>query len=150
MAFVHDQSCECTLSQLDLFSVSPTQTSVVGGQWTEFFPVSSITSDTGHIKFNISGGDDYLDLSSTILQVQAKIIREDGSNLEDTDQIGPVNLYLQSMFSQIDVPLNGRLVYHSSSTYGYRALLDTLLNYGEDATESQVTSSLFYKDTPGK
>ena len=150
MAFVHDQSCECTLSQLDLFSVPPTQTSVVGGQWTEFFPVSSITSDTAPIEFNINGGDDYLDLSSTILQVQAKIVKEDGSDLEDDDQIGPVNLFLQSMFSQVDVSLNGRLVSHSSSTYGYRAILETMLNYGKGATESQLTSSLFYKDTGGK
>ena len=89
-------------------------------------------------------------MSSTILQVQVKIIKDDGSNLEDTDQIGPVNLFLQSMFSQVDVSLNGRLVSHSSSTYGYRALLETLLNYGKDATESQLTSSLFYKDTAGK
>ena len=150
MAFVNDQSCECTLSQLDLFTVPPTQTSVVSGQWAEFFPVSSITSDTAPIEFNINGGDEYLDMSSTILQIQAKITKEDGTDLEEGDQIGPVNLFLQSLFSQIDISLNGRLISHSSSTYGYRALFETLLNYGKDATESQLTLSLFYKDSGGK
>ena len=150
MAFVHDQSCECTLSQLDLFTVPPTQTSVVNGAWTEFFPVSSITSDTAPIEFNINGGDEYLDMSSTILQVQVKVTNADGTILEDQDAVGPVNLLLQSLFSQVDISLNGCLVSHSSSTYPYRAMFETLLNYGKDATESQLTSSLFYKDTASK
>ncbi|XP_072014879.1 uncharacterized protein F54H12.2-like [Amphiura filiformis] len=150
MAFVHDQSCECTLSQLDLFTVPPTQTSVVSGMWTEFFPVSSITSDTAPLEFNINGGDEYLDMSSTILQVQAKITRANGNDLEAQDQVGPINLFLHSLFSQVDISINGRLVSHSSSTYTYRALFESLLNYDKNSTETQLTTGLFYKDTPTK
>ncbi len=150
MAFVHDQSCECTLSSLDIFTVPPTQTSVVNGAWSEFFPVSSINSDTAPIEFNINAGDEYLDMSSTILQVQAKITNADGTDLDDQTPVGPVNLLLHSIFSQVDVSLNGSLVSHSSSTYPYRALMETILNYGKDATESQLASALFFKDTSYK
>ena len=38
MAFVHEQSCECTKSELDLFSVPPTQTSMEQGSWIEYHP----------------------------------------------------------------------------------------------------------------
>ena len=34
MAFVHEQSRECLKSELDLFSVPPTQTSVENGNWS--------------------------------------------------------------------------------------------------------------------
>ena len=64
--------------------------------------------------------------------------------------MGPVKLSLHSLFSQVDVSLNERLISPSTNTYPYRAMIETLLNYGEDAKSSQLTMSLFYKDTPGK
>lgn len=64
--------------------------------------------------------------------------------------MGPTNLFLHSLFSQVDVSLNERLISSSTNTYAYRALLETLLNYGDEAKKSQLTMSLFYKDTPGK
>ena len=54
MAFVHEQSCECTKSELDLFSVPPTQTSIESGTWAEYHPLSSIT-DGAPIEFEVSG-----------------------------------------------------------------------------------------------
>ena len=64
--------------------------------------------------------------------------------------MGPVNLFLHSLFSQVDVSLNERLISPSTNTYPYRAMIETLLNYGEDAKSSQLTMAMFYKDTPGK
>jgi len=61
-----------------------------------------------------------------------------------------VNLLLHSMFSQIDISLNGTLISNATNTYPYRALLETLLTYGEDAKQSQLTRQLFYKDEAGR
>ena len=38
----------------------------------------------------------------------------------------------------------------ATGTYAYRAYLETLLNYGPAAKESQLTAAMFYKDTAGK
>jgi len=46
--------------------------------------------------------------------------------------------------------LNGTLITASTNTYPYRAMLETLLSYGEDAKKSQLTSALFYKDQVGR
>jgi hypothetical protein len=54
------------------------------------------------------------------------------------------------MFSQVDVSIKGQKITSSVDTYPYRAFFETLLNYGNDAQESHLTTSLFYKDTPGK
>ena len=36
------------------------------------------------------------------------------------------------------------------NTYPYRAMLETLLSYGEDAKKTQLNSKLFYADEAGK
>jgi len=150
MAFIDSSSCECTKSELDLFSVPPTQTSIESGTYVEYHPISSITG-SGPIEFDISAsGEDYMDLANSYLFVKAKIQRADGANMDNADQVGPVNNFLHSMFSQIDIQLNGTLVSSSTNTYPYRAYIENLLSYGPAAKNSHLTAALFYKDTAGK
>ena len=63
--------------------------------------------------------------------------------------IGPVNNLLHSLFSQVDVYLNQKLVSPPNNAYAYRAYIETLLNYGPAAKKSHLTSVLWYDDTPG-
>jgi len=150
MAFISNQSCECLKSELDLFSVPPTQTSVENGNWIEYHPLTTVGDDSP-IEFDINGtGEDYIDLANTMLLVRAKIINVNGTNTADADPVGPVNLWLHSLFSQVDISLNGTQVTTSTNTYPYRAIIETLLSYGDDAKESQLTSALFYEDQAGR
>ena len=86
MAFAHDMSCECTKSELDLFSVPPTQTSMEQGSWVEYHPLTTV-SDGSPIEFDVSGtGDDYVDFANTMLYAKAKVTQSNGNNLAaDTD-----------------------------------------------------------------
>jgi len=150
MAFISNQSCECLKSELDLFSVPPTQTSVENGNWIEYHPLTTVGDDSP-IEFDINGtGEDYIDLANTMLLVRAKITNVNGTNTADADPVGPVNLWLHSLFSQVDISLNGTQVTTSTNTYPYRAIIETLLSYGDDAKESQLTSALFYEDQAGR
>ena len=127
----------------------PTQTSIEHGQWVEHHPLATIT-ESGPIEFSISGsGEDYLDLANTLLYVRAQIVKADGTNLPEDAEVGPTNLWLHSLFSQVDVSLNEKLISPSTNTYPYRAYLETLLSYGAPAKESQMSASLWYKDTAG-
>ena len=126
MALVHNMSCECVKSELDLFSIPPTQTSIEFGHWVEHHPLATIT-DSGPLEFSISGsGEDYIDLANTHLYIHAQIVKADGTNLPDGAEVGPVNLWLHSLFSQVDMSLNEKLISPSSNTYPYRAYLDTV------------------------
>lgn len=150
MAFLHSQSCECVKTELDLFAVPPTQTSIENGQWVNYKPLSSITED-GPIEFVIPGhGEDYLDLSQTMLYLNAKIIKDDNTALLETDNVAPVNNWLHSIFSQVDVYLNQKLISPPNNTYPYISYIETLLNYGKDAKKSHLTSALWYSDDAGK
>ena len=56
------------------------------------------------IKFLIPGsGDDYLDLVSTMLHVHTNVTRSEGGDLDLPDPVGPLNNWLNSLFSQVDV-----------------------------------------------
>ena len=88
-----------------------------------------------------------MDLANTCLHIGVKIVEADRTDIVADAGVGPVNLFLHSLFSQVDVQLNDTLVTSSANTYAYRAYFETLLNYGKPAKESQLTSSLWYKDT---
>jgi hypothetical protein len=67
MAFIHENSCECTKSELDIFSVPDTQTSVESGTYVEYRHVSTLT-DGSPIEFDIaSSRDDYIDFANSYL-----------------------------------------------------------------------------------
>jgi len=150
MAFVHEDSCECLKFELDLFSVPSTQTSVETGNWIEYHPLTTV-DDGSAIEFDISGnGEDYIDLANTMLYVQAKITTRNGTALEAATVVAPFNLFLHSLFSQVDISLNGTQVTSSTNTYPYRAMLETLLSYGGDAKKSQLTSAMYYEDQQGR
>ena len=146
MAFVDDTSCECVKSELEIFSVPPTQTSIECGTIIEFNPIASL-SDGTPIEFSTSGtGQDYIDLGNSQLYVKAQIVRADNTPIDNTDHVGPVNLLLHSLFSEVEIKLNDTVISSTNNTYGYRSYLETLLTYGPDTKQSQLTSALYYKD----
>jgi hypothetical protein len=98
MAFVHEQSCECMKGELDLFAVSPTQTSIEHGTWIEYHPLSTIT-DGAPIEFDVNGtGEEYMDIANNYLQVKAKIVKEDGTDIAAAGTVRPVNNFLHRLF----------------------------------------------------
>ncbi|XP_041362090.1 uncharacterized protein F54H12.2-like [Gigantopelta aegis] len=134
-------------SALDLFSMPPYQTSVFQHYYVDVRPVSQIT-DSSPVEFQISNsGSDYVDLKRSRLHVKLKVSHSDGTVLGKDEHVAPVNLFMQALWSQVAVYLQGQLVSSANNHYPYKAYIQTLLNYGEDAKKSQLQSQLFYKDT---
>ena len=127
----------------------PTQVSLEKGLWIDHQPVSSV-SDGGPITFLCPATEDYVDLSKTILVVRTKVTKANRNHLAQDEHVGIVNNFLHSLFKQVDVFLKEKQVTQATGTYAYRAYLETLLNYGPAAKESQLTAAMFYKDTAGK
>ena len=120
------------------------------GSWIAYHPLTPV-ADGSPIEFDVgASGEDYIDFANTMLYVKAEITTADGNNLANDSPIGPSNLFLNSLFSHVDVSLNGTLITASTTTYSYCAMMETLLSYGEDAKRTQLTSGLFYKDCAGR
>ena len=70
MALLHRDSCEWAKSELDLFSLPPTQVSIEKSQWVEHHPLASIGEKSNVIEFLVNGtGEEYVDLSETYLHL---------------------------------------------------------------------------------
>ena len=136
------------LNSLNIFSIPNIQNAITGSQYVNYYPVSDLT-EGAPIEFNIFGnGQDYIALQDTLLFLRVKIVDADGKKLKPTSKVGFINIPLQSLWSQVDVSFNQKLVTPSSTNYGYKAYISTLLNYGKQAQRTQLSSELFYKDSP--
>ncbi|XP_064605839.1 uncharacterized protein F54H12.2-like [Liolophura sinensis] len=151
MALPHPECCPSVSSEFDLWTLPPTDTSVREGRWDAYSPIASL-SDVGPVEFVITNADadTYLDLANTMLYVKAKILNGDGTAVAADKKVAPTNLWIQSMWRQVDVSLNDKLITPSTNMYPYRAYLETLLSYGKEAKKSQLSAALWYADTPGK
>lgn len=154
MSFLHTHSSECLKSELDLFSLPPTQTSIENSHWIYYKPVTSL-SDDSPIEFVIPGhGEDYLDLTHTMLSLRLRIINDTATTVQGTSAtpevtVAPVNHLLHSVFNQVDVYFNQKLVLPPNNAYAYRAYIEALLNYSSPAKTSHLTSCLWDADVPG-
>jgi len=153
-----EHSSPSVQKNLALFHLPSTDLGVERVQWVDHRPVSQ--SDDGPIEFTVSGaGHQYVDLQNTRLCIKAKIVKSDGSSipliLKDPDGpvaasnvnpaafVSPVNLWLHSLFNQVDLLMQQRVV-NSSNVYPYRSYMETLI-YPYDPHLGE--SELFYKDS---
>ncbi|GFX53923.1 uncharacterized protein TNCV_1154541 [Trichonephila clavipes] len=91
-------------------------------------------------------GDAYFDLTHTYLNVQAKILKSDGSAFTPNDKCGPINYLLNTMFSECHISLNDRQI-SSESNYAYKAYIQSTLFHSESSQKNFLRAGLFYKDT---
>ena len=96
-------------SELNLFSLPPTQTGIESSYWVQYKPVSSV-SNQGPIEYIVPGNsDEYLDLPHTLLYVKVTFQSPETENEAVTDalraQVGPVNNFMHSLFDQVSVTL---------------------------------------------
>ena len=99
MALLHEKSCLCVASQLDLFSVPGTQTSQEKNAYIPHYPLTSL--EDGPLEFDIKPSGLYTDLSDTRLYLKVKIVDAAGGNLAETEKVSPVNLLFTLCFKRL-------------------------------------------------
>ncbi|XP_020299257.1 uncharacterized protein F54H12.2-like, partial [Pseudomyrmex gracilis] len=162
MSFLRTHSCECFKSKLDLFTLPLTQTSIESSQWIYYKPLSTLADDAS-VEFVVPGhGEDYIDLAHTLLSlrvilqtpVEAAVTPPTSATTSSgtavaEHKVESVNNFLHSMFNQINVYFNQKLVSPPNNAYAYRAYFETLLNYISEAKSSHLTICLWDSDPPG-
>ena len=145
-----DLFVEAQPEELDLFNLDPTQTAVEKIYYQQILPIGQIT-DTSTIQFIVNGqnGMEYIDTKRSYMSIKARIVKQDGSAVDPNEYVGPINLLAHALFDQVDVTIQGKFITSSTGNYPYKAYLQTLLKYGNDAKTSQLSSQCFYSDTPG-
>lgn len=134
---------------LDLFNHPTKDVALVKRDWVDYAPNNAITEDAP-IEFNIEANSlRYVDLSKTLLNIKAKVVKGDGSDITVTDNVAPVNLTLQSLWRQVDLSLNQIPLPSVGTNHPYKSIVDVLLTNGEDAKKTQLQGQLYSKDMAG-
>ena len=120
-------------------------------QYVDYKP-SSMLSGGGPLSFTIpAAGSQYINLKKTYLYLKVRVVNGDGSAIEAGKELAPINLTLHSLFNQVDILLQQQLVSSlGSQTYAYKAYMETLLDYGQGAKDSQLQAQGYYKDWAGR
>ena len=131
---------------LILNTLPATQTAESETYFEEIRPVSQIMSN-GPLEFHLNNGENlsYLSLSQSQIYVKLRVVKGDGSALTAGDKVGPVNLFLHSLFSSVEIILQSKAIL-TNHFYPYVSLIRTLLSYSSDADYSQLITQLFIKD----
>ena len=147
MAKISEHSDDADVKQLALFETPPTNTSVEERHYVNFHPVSGITPTSNVVHFCVPGQSlQYKDLKHCKLYIWAKIRDADGVPPAD-DSVFQINNLLQSIWSQVEVSIGGKLI-SSSSNYPYKSYFKTLLYRCKDtAMKNMLCTELFYEDT---
>ena len=105
----------------------PTQASVDKDTWVDIYPIAFV-SDTGPNEFQFEEKhQEILDLTHTFLYATVQLVKSDGSEIDGCSKVARVNLFLHSLFGQLDINLNGRTISDGSGTCPYQDYLKTLL-----------------------
>ena len=146
MSIVSSNSSEGINSRLMLFDLPPTDTSITNVNYIEIRPTSQITPSNPIVYDLPASGVEYKALNDATHAVKFRILKSDGTLPAEDAKVAPINLTLQSLFKQVDVYLDGKLISSSDNNYHYGAYIETVLKYGSEAKASQLQSQLYYKD----
>ena len=149
MTKYHKDSEECGLVNLDLTSPPQSCGDIRDVFYTEISTINSVTEGNTPVEFHIPPTPQYyVDLCHTLLYFKIQIVKKDGSLLNSEEhKVAPINYIAQTMFQQIDIYLNDKLITTTSNMYAYRSMIEMLLNYGYSAKTTWLTNSFFYHDT---
>lgn len=145
MSLVDEKSVPSTKTELDLFSVPPTQVVVKRGFWEEIQPMNPITNE-GPYEFRIPADPLYIQMNKNQIYMTLKIKLPALAAGQAVPKYAPINLIGKTFFKQVKCFINGRLVNDSGDKYAYRTYLETELNYGFDAKNSHLQASLYFNE----
>lgn len=132
-------------SQVSFFDGEPIQNDILKTEKITYSPVTSV--DSPNLEFFIpSSPDTYKNLNNTYIRLVVSI---PNASTEQTAETGAtvVNNIIGSLFKTLNVYFNNVLVNTSENTYAYRAYLEKLLNYGKEASETNLQASGWFLDT---
>lgn len=140
------------LRQLDYFSDVLEQGDVQCETIHEYVPVANYSDPFAPITFTIPFSSlEYWNVSDSLLRLRVKftITKIDGT-APNWDALCPANMLLHSMFRNIDLKINSKLVTNSSQYYPYLSDLQAKLRITEESKNGFMTAAGFYEDDDDK
>ena len=132
-------------TEFDVFGTRPVQISTLQTLETSYKPIAAL--DQSDLEFLVPADQDTYNDLNIQLYIRGKLTKAEGTVLDLTDTTCVANNLLHTVIEQCNVSLNGVTITHSAALYHYRAYLETLRTYGNEAAESHLTNAFWYRDT---
>lgn len=142
---IHESSQPTISSKCDIFAAPNTDASVINGRYVEIPPVNE--SREGIINFKLGPQEiGYADLSKTYLEIEAKVVKLDGSNIADDEKVILADGGMHSLFETVSLTIDDRDV-SLSTDYATSAFLETLLSHDEASKKTHMAASGWAADS---
>lgn len=133
----------------DLFHSKDIERTIEKEELCIAYPTGNYEGDTTPITFDIYGDNlHYINLHESELHLNAELVTKAGAAVEDTVVIGCVNNLLDSMFSNVDIYINGRMIEDNSSHHPLKCYFKRILDLGDSKSVVSKTSLFQLDKTP--
>ena len=139
-------------SSLDIFSVPPTNFSILKASVREILPLNSIDDPkTERFEFRVFSDSQWLDLSRTYVYLQLQLQKKNGQNWVNIDptvdkDVATCQTLGQSFIKQLRVAVGGTEVYDSTQHYPYLCYLKNELNYSTSVKDTILAAAGYSRD----
>ena len=132
---------------MDTFSKPMKDASVISG-FDHVIRATNLDSDS--IEFKLEKDDiHYLKTDDTVLHGTFKVVDQDGDDIEETDNVAPVNFFPCALFESCEIFCNDvRISSSSHNSLPYKRMIEALLSYGGDAESTHLHVGMWYPDSP--
>lgn len=138
-------------SALNIFSVPPTNVSVIRSYFREILPLSTITQDSPYL-FRLFSDNLWTDLSRIYLHLELSIEKFDSAGnkwvkLANTDtHVAPIQGIGQTFVQQLKVSIGNKEVYDSGTLYAFKAYITNELSFPGNCKKNFLASIGYYPD----
>ena len=133
MSLLHEAGNTCAVGELDLHALPVTQKDILKTIPITKTTNNALTDTTTSFDFTFEPSGNYTDLNEASLYVEYTVVDGDGTDVTAADKAAPVNNVLHSIFSNVQMLINGEKVTGNYEQYPYKAYITDLV-----ATEYRV------------
>ena len=142
MSLLHEAGNTCAVGELDLHALPVTQKDILKTIPITKTTNNALTDTTTSFDFTFEASGNYTDLSEASLFIEYTVVTGDDAT--------PVNNLLHSIFSNVQMLINGEKVTGNYEQYPYKAYLtDLIATEFRDKVTRMEGCQKWISDTPG-
>ena len=104
--------------------------------------------DERHLKFDIAGTEEAIDLSKTYITLKVKVVKVGGGNLDDNVEVGLINYAGSTMFEKLEIGLGSAMDnIVNIDGYHYISYFEAKLMNSDDYKKTSGTLAGYHDDT---
>ena len=151
MSLLHEAGNTCSVGELDLHALPVTQKDILKTIPITKTTNNALTDTTTSFDFTFEASGNYTDLSEASLFIEYTVVTGDDATVTAADKAAPVNNLLHSIFSNVQMLINGEKVTGNYEQYPYKAYLtDLIATEHRDKVTRMEGCQKWISDTPGQ